>query len=268
MLNIDFDDEAIGKLASVICGDDYHEKFCENESLTKCPVYRTTEQLEKFFDGIVENKLEKGQSRRVFVINCLNEVNNFNKMDIVLEKLTNPKIYRDEEIIQFILNKVNGIIMWDGIEIKLKNNKPNIVVVNESISIGWDDLELKDLIDNINDSIASGKPIFALDRLHTLMHKYIKELCLKHGINFKDDDRLDVLFKKYVNYIKDYLDSPMTLTILKSNISLFSQFNDVRNNYTYAHDNNVLGDIESKLIFKNLFNVKNFIDELEEVIWS
>ena len=244
MLNIDFDDEAIGKLASVICGDDYHEKFCENESLTKCPVYRTTEQLEKFFDGIVENKLEKGQSRRVFVINCLNEVNTFNKMDIVLEKLR------------------------DGIEIKLKNNKPNIVVLNESISIGWDDLELKDLIDNINDSIASGKPIFALDRLHTLMHKYIKELCLKHGINFKDDDRLDVLFKKYVNYIKDYLDSPMTLTILKSNISLFSQFNDVRNNYTYAHDNNVLGDIESKLIFKNLFNVKNFIDELEEVIWS
>ena len=74
--------------------------------------------------------------------------------------------------------------------------------------------------------------------------------------------------QKYVNYIKDYLDSPMTLTILKSNISLFSQFNDVRNNYTYAHDNNVLGDIESKLIFKNLFNVKNFIDELEEVIWS
>ena len=35
-----------------------------------------------------------------------------------------------------------------------------------------------------------------------------------------------------------------------------------------AHDNNVLGDIESKLIFNNIVNVKNFIDELEEVIWS
>lgn len=130
------------------------------------------------------------------------------------------------------------------------------------------DEELKDLIDDINDSIASGKPVFALDRLHTLMQKYFKELCLKHGISFKEDDRLDGLFKKYVSHIKSYLDSKMTLSILKSSISLFSQYNDIRNNFTYAHDNNVLGDIESKLIFNNIVNVKNFIDELEEVIWS
>ena len=130
------------------------------------------------------------------------------------------------------------------------------------------DEELKDLIDDINDSINSGKPVFALDRLHTLMQKYLKELCLKHDIYFKEDDRLDVLFKKYVANIKDYLDSKMTLSILKSSISLFSQYNEIRNNYTYAHDNNVLGDIESKLIFNNIVNVKNFIDELEEVIWS
>ena len=77
-----------------------------------------------------------------------------------------------------------------------------------------------------------------------------------------------MLFKKYVSHIKSYLDSKMTLSILKSSISLFSQYNDIRNNFTYAHDNNVLGDIESKLIFNNIVNVKNFIDELEEVIWS
>ena len=29
MLNVDFDDKAIEKLASVICGDDYYENFCE-----------------------------------------------------------------------------------------------------------------------------------------------------------------------------------------------------------------------------------------------
>lgn len=130
------------------------------------------------------------------------------------------------------------------------------------------DEELKDLIDNIYEAIDSGKPVFTLDRLHVLMQKYIKELCLKHDINFKEDDRLDELFKKYVNNIKVYLDSKMTLSILRSNISLFSQFNEVRNNHTYAHDNNVLGDIESKLIFKNIVNVKNFIDDLEEIIWN
>ena len=60
----------------------------------------------------------------------------------------------------------------------------------------------------------------------------------------------------------------MTLSILKSSISLFSQYNNIRNNYTYAHDNKVLGNIESKLIFNNIVNIKNFIDELEELIWS
>ena len=118
------------------------------------------------------------------------------------------------------------------------------------------DQELRDLMDDINESIISGKPVFTLDRLDTLMQKYIKELCLKHEIEFKENDRLDVLFKKYVNHVKVYLDSQMTLSILKSNISLFSQFNDIRNNYTYAHDNEVLGDIESKLIFNNIVNVK------------
>ena len=128
--------------------------------------------------------------------------------------------------------------------------------------------EIKALIADINDSINSGKPVFTLDRLHILMQKYLKDLCSKHKIYFKEDDRLDELFKKYVNHIKEHLDSQMTLSILKSSISLFSQYNNIRNNYTYAHDNKVLGNIESKLIFNNIVNIKNFIDELEELIWS
>ena len=100
------------------------------------------------------------------------------------------------------------------------------------------------------------------------MTKYVKELCANHSIPFGENDRLDVIFKKYVNYIKEYIDSDMSLTILKSNISLFSQFNNIRNNFTYAHDNNVLSDVESKLIFKNIVNVKEFIDVLEEIIFD
>ena len=123
--------------------------------------------------------------------------------------------------------------------------------------------ELNDLISNINNSLMDGKPVFALDRLHTLMHKWAKELCLKHDIEFNDNEALDTLFKKYVNYIDEYIESQMTKTILKSNISLFSQFNNIRNNYTWAHDNDVLNDIESKLIFKNIVNVKIFVEEIE-----
>ena len=58
MLDIDFDDGMINKLAEIICGDDYHEKFCEDKTLTKCPVYRTTGQLYEFFQDLIEIKDE------------------------------------------------------------------------------------------------------------------------------------------------------------------------------------------------------------------
>ena len=173
------------------------------------------------------------------------EVQAFKMIDYILKNCT----YCDEEEISKVLDEISG-----------KKSYLNLDKTTYE--------ELNDLIDNINESIASGKPVFALDKLHLLIQKYIKALCLKHNSNFDDDDRLDELFKKYVNTIKVYLDSKMTLSILKSNISLFSQYNNVRNNHTYAHDNNVLGDIESELIFNNIVNVKKFIDDLEEIIWN
>ena len=124
--------------------------------------------------------------------------------------------------------------------------------------------EINDLIDNINESIVSGNPVFALDRLHTLMQKYLKELCIKHKIHFKKNARIDELLKEYVNCVDKYIESNMTSTILKSSISQFSQFNNIRNNYSHAHDNHILNDSESKLIFNNIVNIKEFIDEIEE----
>ena len=70
----------------------------------------------------------------------------------------------------------------------------------------------------------------AIDRLHTLMTNQVKELCVNHSITFNENDRLDVIFKNMLIRLKS-IDSDMYLTILKSNISLFSQFNNIRNNY-------------------------------------
>ena len=97
MLDIDFDDGMINKLAEIICGDDYHEKFCEDITLTKCPVYRTTGQLYEFFQDLLEIE-DEGYSRLPFTIDCLKKLNNLNRMDEVLIKLTNPKAYLDEKI--------------------------------------------------------------------------------------------------------------------------------------------------------------------------
>lgn len=178
--------------------------------------------------------------------------------NIIFDAITEDK-FRAYQMIEYILKNCT-YFEEDEIDKYLKELQGNESYLSSNKTI---DDELKNLIDDINESIASGKPVFALDRLHTLMTKYVKELCVNHSIPFNENDRLDVIFKKYVIHIKQYIDSDMSLSILKSNISLFSQFNNIRNNYTYAHDNNVLSDVESKLIFKNIVNVKEFIDDLE-----
>lgn len=181
---------------------------------------------------------------------------------VISESLSEDKL-RACDMIEFILKNCTEIDDDEiyGIILDLKANGTQLLTNKTT------DEEFNLLIDTINNSISNGNHILALDRLHTLMTKYVKELCVNHSIPFDETDRLDVIFKKYVNYIKEYIDSDMSLTILKSNISLFSQFNNIRNNYTYAHDNNVLSDAESKLIFKNVVNVKEFIDDLENNIF-
>lgn len=165
MANVDFNDEAIEKLARIICGDDFYDKFCEDKTRTQCPVYRTTEQLDKFFDGILETKLESGQTRMAFTINCLTELNDSKNMDVVLKKLTNPKRYRNEKIIMFILNEVNEVIKWDGIGIKLENSEPIIVELDELITVDLSNEEVNDF------KILDFKELMDDDFLSEIMNK-------------------------------------------------------------------------------------------------
>ena len=55
----------------------------------------------------------------------------------------------------------------------------------------------------------------------------------------------------------------MALLIMKSSISLLDSFNDVRNNQSLAHDNQILNYDESVLIFNNIINLIKFIENIE-----
>lgn len=56
----------------------------------------------------------------------------------------------------------------------------------------------------------------------------------------------------------------MSKTILKQSISLLSEFNNVRNNKSYAHDNPILNHDESLLIYKSVVNTLEFISSIDE----
>lgn len=134
------------------------------------------------------------------------------------------------------------------------------------IKFGSTEEKIDNLIEDINQSIIKGKPEFTLDRLHTLMHNYVKELCDKHNIEYDNHESLNQIFRRYTKFINRKLESDLSKTILVQTGSIFDKFNNVRNNQSYAHDNDILNRAESLLIYRNVVNIYEFIKTIENDI--
>lgn len=147
---------------------------------------------------------------------------------------------------------------------KLKEEK--IVDEIDVIKEISDDKDFSLLAKSIRESIDKNEPEVALDRLHTYVIKYVKLLCKNHKIDLKKDEPLNSIFGKYVKFIvsSEKIESQMTERILKYSIHVLEAFNDVRNNRSFAHDNQILNYSESVLIFNNVTNAIKFIETLEK----
>lgn len=143
--------------------------------------------------------------------------------------------------------------------------KDNSIENSDVIQADSTDKDFKVLAEIIKNSIENNRPETALDRLHTYVIKYARELCDKHVISYDKDTPLHSLFGGYVKFLKasNVIESDMTEKILKSSISVLDAFNDVRNNKSLAHDNHVLNYDESVLIFNHILSVIKFINSVE-----
>ncbi|MEJ2597522.1 MAG: abortive infection family protein [Anaerolineales bacterium] len=129
-----------------------------------------------------------------------------------------------------------------------------------------DDKNFSLLAKSIRESIYKDEPETALDRLHTFVVKYIRQLCDKHQIAYDKKVPLHSLFGSYVKFLvqNKLIESEMTERILKSSIAILESFNKVRNDQSFAHDNSILNYNESMLIFNNVANVIKFIESVEK----
>lgn len=129
-----------------------------------------------------------------------------------------------------------------------------------------DDKNFSLLIKSLNESISSGQPEATLDRLHTIITRYIRMLCKKHQIPYEKDFPLHSIYGKYFRYLKqnNAIESEMTEVILKSTIDILESFNRVRNNQSLAHDNPLLNYDESLLIFNSVVRAVKFIVSIEQ----
>lgn len=128
-----------------------------------------------------------------------------------------------------------------------------------------EDKDFETLAKSVREAIDRNEPETGLDRLHTFVTKYFRVLCEKHGITTEREKPLHSLVGEYIKHLKKegLIESEMTERILKSSISVMEAFNKVRNQQSYAHDNEVLNYNESLLIFGHVTSSIRFIEAIE-----
>jgi hypothetical protein len=135
----------------------------------------------------------------------------------------------------------------------------------EALTPLTDDRDFDTIAHEVRAAIDGNKLEQGLDRLHTFVTKFVRTICEKHGLTIDREKALHSLFGEYVKRLRtlQHLESEMTERILKSSISILEAFNDVRNNKSLAHDNELLTYDESLLIFNHVASSMRFLRALE-----
>ena len=146
---------------------------------------------------------------------------------------------------------------------RLQGNAPRIELPSKQEDT------LQTLLKDINNSLSIGKSDLLLDRLHTFSTKLLCQICIDNGISVVDDKGTNLplhslagmLCKKYEK--DDLFQSSFTLAAIQNSISLFDKYNSVRDSQSYAHDNDVLGTMETEFAVRIMADLLSFIDKAE-----
>ena len=146
---------------------------------------------------------------------------------------------------------------------RLKGSSPRIELPSKQED------SLQTLLEDINNALARNKPELVLDRLHTFSTKLLRQICIDNGINVIDNKGTNLPLNSLAGmlrkkYDKDVLfQSSFTLLAIQNSISLFDKYNGVRNDQSYAHDNEVLGTMEAEFAVRIMADLLTFIDKAE-----
>ncbi len=126
------------------------------------------------------------------------------------------------------------------------------------------DRTLDELIKDIERDLQANKPEAAMDHLHTYCMKKFTHLLRTRRISCDEEEALNARFGKYRKELLKERDlKPFTDRALKSAISLFESFNDIRNNSSLAHDNPILEPAEARYVFDTVSAMLIFVRAVE-----
>jgi len=199
----------------------------------------------------------KGDNWNKHAVDC-----NMYIQQINLETLKQLKVSL-KNWIQRILPAESGLLIRDILLI------PSVDDMNISIpEIEGDTWDV--LYKDISQALSRNEPALVLDRLHTFSVKFIRELCEKKGIITTDGKGQQYPLHSLAGMLaKHYqkagsFQSDFSEQALKTSISLFDKYNGIRNDQSYAHDNEILNNSEAMFAVKIMTATVSFIYEHEE----
>lgn len=130
------------------------------------------------------------------------------------------------------------------------------------------DISWKKINDEIKDCIQRNNPEAGIDRLHTYMMYFFRDLNKTHNIPYNHDTPLNSLAGAYISYLRvnKLVDSEMSLKILKYCVKILEDFNDVRNNKSLTHPNPIINHDEAFFIFSYISGLIRFIKTIETTL--
>lgn len=140
----------------------------------------------------------------------------------------------------------------------------------DAITASTDSRTFEALAKSVREAIDSNAPETGLDRLHTFVVKYLRHLCASKEIKTEKTTPLHNMFGMYRNYLNQngLIQSKMTDRILKLSVETLDAFNNVRNEKSLAHDNEILNYDESLFIFNHVCALVRLLQTIEKQIES
>lgn len=144
---------------------------------------------------------------------------------------------------------------------------------NSDVKLPLSNIEtLKILNRDIAESFAQGNPELCLDRLHTFTTEYLREICIKHGIATSNNKGQNYPLHNLSGSLQKFyresglVESEFSLAALRNSIDLFTKYNDIRNDQSFAHPNKVLNKAEAAYVVQIMASTLTLIEQIEALI--
>lgn len=157
-------------------------------------------------------------------------------------KLRNKGRLRIKELDQIFRDSKNKVI--------LLHKNPNFTVT------------MQKAFESAENEINNGNPDHAHDRMHTFLHDYFKQLCLKLSL-YPKNQKPDILelFSLIQKELNNKYPNDITVKIFRALSKALVEINDIRNTKSLTHPNPVLEKTDAMFVINTIKTIYVYLEE-------